>query len=100
MLYLTQDMKFDIAAKGRPHNPRTDVMSEIDVDVPVYAIRGSFVQYQCSEVSKILENQGKNCNIYRQPNASGQCYKTTFGDWKCNLMDLNSKHEGRVPPPK
>ena len=100
MLYFVQDLKIDIASRGRPYNPRTDIMSEIDIDVPVYSIRGSYVSYQCSPISTILNNQGKNCNIYRQPNAAGQCYKTTFGDWKCSLMDLNSKQEPGVPPPK
>ena len=100
-LYLTEELKVDIATKGRPHNPRTDIMSEIDTGVPVYAIRGSFVSYQCSPVSDYMKNAGKNCNMYRQPQASGLCYKTTFGDWKCSLMDLsNNQQEPGVPPPK
>jgi hypothetical protein len=27
-----------------------------------------------------------NCNSVEQPNATGSCWKNTFGDWHC-LMD-------------
>jgi hypothetical protein len=100
-LYLIEDVKVDVSTKGRPHNRNTDIMSEIDIDVPVYPIRGSYVKYQCSPVSDYMKNAGKNCNIYRQPQASGSCYKTTFGDWKCSMIDLrNNTQEPGVPPPK
>jgi hypothetical protein len=100
MLYLVEDLKFEIAPKGRPYNPRSDLMTDIDTDVPIYSIQGSLTTWQCSEHSDIMKNQGKNCNRYDQPKANGRCYKSTFGDWKCSLYDLNSTHTSQLPPPK
>ena len=37
-----------------------------------------------------MKNVGKNCNAYDQPKATGMCYKTTFGDWRCTMIDINS----------
>ena len=99
-IYLVDDLKIEIAPKGRPYNPRVDLMSGIDVDMPVYAIRGSFVSHQCAPLSDILANAGKNCHRYQQTQATGTCSKTTFGEWKCSFMDLSARPEIGVPPPK
>ena len=79
--------------------------SEIDVRTPVYPIRGSFLQYQCKD--PIAEHVGPpdtNCNTYDNPKATGYCYKTTFGDWKCNMVDRSATDKGnvrtKVAPPK
>lgn len=102
VLYLVEDLKIDVSTKGRPFNRANDLMPEIDVTVPIYPIRGSYVRYQCNPVdNQILKNAGKNCNRYLQPQASGLCSTTTFGDWKCSFMDLNNREqEAGVPPPK
>lgn len=99
-LYLAENVKIEVAAKGSPYNPNLHNMSKVDVDVPMYAVRGSYTRYQCSAVSDYMKNAGKNCNVYQQPEASGICYKTTFGDWKCSLLDLNhNKQEPNMAPP-
>jgi hypothetical protein len=92
-LYLLQDLTVQVAQKGRPYNPRAPIRN-IDTDYPVFDIRGSYVRYQCDRVYSggSLSNVGKNCNSYDQPKAEGVCWKTTFGDWGCNMMDLN--HSG------
>jgi hypothetical protein len=100
MLYLVEDLKVEIAPKGRPYNPSSDLMTDIDTDVPVYTIRGSLNKWQCAANSDILKNQGKNCSRYAQPQANGRCYKSTFGDWKCSMIDLNSTQVSKLPPPK
>lgn len=92
-LYLLQDLTVQVAQKGRPYNPRAPIRN-IDTDYPVFDIRGSYVRYQCDRVYSGAggSNVGKNCNSYDQPKAEGVCWKTTFGDWGCNMMDLN--HSG------
>lgn len=105
-LFLLQDLTVQVAPKGRRYNPRAPI-SNIDTDYPVYDIRGSFVRYQCDPVylgGGSLANAGKNCTSYDQPKAEGVCWKTTFGDWGCNMNDLNhsgSQHQKRnVAPPQ
>ena len=76
-------------------------LSEIDVKHPVYPIRGSLLRYQCKEVTGYATLSGANCNTYNEPKATGYCYKTTFGDWRCYMNDPdrnNIRHD--VPPPK
>lgn len=100
-LYLVENLKVQIAPKGRPYNGNSDIMTDIDIDVPIYAIRGSYLSYQCSQPSEYMQTKGKNCNTYDQPMASGVCYKTTFGDWECSMIDVNTRTQTRnVPPPK
>lgn len=102
MLYLLQNVKVEVGA-GRAFNPNSDDYADIDQSSPLYPIRGSFTRYQCGAVSSgpILPNVGKNCNSGDQPNATGVCYKTTFGDWHCSMMDLTHDSLNRfgVPPP-
>ena len=80
-------------------------LDQIDVRVPVYPIRGSFLRYQCKDLE--TEHVGPpdtNCNTDSHPKATGYCYKTTFGDWRCNMADRSSlekeNYRERVAPPK
>lgn len=104
-LYLVEDVKVEVGG-GRPYNPNMDLnVPEIDVKLPLYPIRGSLVKYQCYEENPgfTVSMPGKNCNKTIQPKATGYCYKTTFGDWNCYMLDLNPKNEDwfqGVAPPK
>lgn len=100
-LILLENVSVQVAAKGRPFNPGREEMPEIDTDQPIYAIRGSFVRYVCARPdADILQNVGKNCSSVEQPNAIGNCWKTTFGDWRCTMNDLNVYRmtAGQAPP--
>lgn len=72
---------------------------EIDVRAPVYPIRGSLLRYQCSPT---YGKSDPNCLMYDYPKATGYCFKTTFGDWKCHMSDaaVTSSTGQRVAPPK
>jgi hypothetical protein len=63
---------------------------QIDVQAPVYDIRGGFKEYQCGK--PILGSSAyvatHNCNSYDQPQATGTCFRDTFHDWHC-LMTGN-----------
>ena len=94
-LYLADNVRVEVG-KGRPFQVGVYAdtnMRDIDVQYPVYPIRGSFTKYQCSLPG--FKPLGQNCMLYPQPNAQGACYKTTFGDWKCHMADLNNPTEGR-----
>jgi hypothetical protein len=69
----------------------------IDTSAKVMPIRGSMVQWLCSQDR---DDPGANCARANKPQAEGECWKTTFGDWKCSMLDL--KHddtESHLAPP-
>ena len=73
-----------------------------DPDGLVYAIRGSYRLYQCARPSAFMQNTGKNCTARENPNATGECYRSGFGDWVCNMQDLAAINNGipDQPPPR
>ena len=97
-LYLVDNVVVSEVAPGRPYNPNEDInMSNIDINKPVYAIKGSLRGYQCSQITKPggydmgdAYKKGSNCNRTTQPNASGLCYVDTFGDWYCSMVDVSA----------
>ena len=99
-LYLIENVKVTVGG-SRPYNSFSDsYATSIDTTAPVYPIHGSFDRYQCDKVSTVMENTGKNCNFYRYSKAEGKCFKTTFGDWYCNMQDLsNPNAQTALPPP-
>jgi len=90
--------------KGRPANYGDE--SDIDRHSLVYPIRGSFTVYTCYTPNPspypYLNNIGRNCETYDEPQAAGKCYRTSFDDWRCSMVDaehlLYNSHE-KVPPP-
>lgn len=102
MLYLLKNVNVEVGSE-RAFNPNSDDYTDIDQSSPLYPIRGSFTRFQCGTVSRgsFMPNAGKNCNSGDQPNATGMCYRTTFGDWRCSMTDLTHDALNRfgVPPP-
>jgi len=104
-LYLVENVKVEVGS-GIPYaaimGQRS--LSEIDVKHPVYPIRGSLLRYQCQNRLTAARNPDANCNSYNEPKATGYCYKTTFGDWRCYMNDVNAANAANinhdVPPPK
>jgi hypothetical protein len=71
--------------------------TSIDTSAKVMPIRGSMVQWLCSQDR---DNPGANCARVNKPQAEGKCFKTTFGDWKCGMSDTNHiDMEYRLAPP-
>ena len=103
-LYLLENLKVEVG-KGTPIRQiaASQRPGTADPDGLVYQIRGSFRRYQCGILyrSGVLANEGKNCSIYEEPKATGSCFRDSFGDWACNMMDLSGplgNHD--QPPPK
>jgi hypothetical protein len=108
LLYLVGNVSIE-AGKGRPFNILTDSWPDVDPSQTVYPIRGTYMQWQCSEPRKPIPGvtnapvAGKNCFKYETPSpASGIAYKDTFGDWHTKICCVVSSSGSRVeyvPPP-
>ena len=99
-LWLFEDVKVEIG-KGRPYSPAIDRYRDIDPEETVYPIRGRFTHYACRVVfygdgPSSPRNVGQNCTVTPTPNATGECYRDTFGDWQCNMSASSS---GSSPQP-
>ena len=91
-----------LVPKGTYYVPRADQ----DPAAKDYAIRGSLDRYLCSKQNKGVmignelqfNNIGKNCTVWHETNATGDCYRTTFGDWKCYMHGEGPQVADRPPP--
>lgn len=105
-LYLVENVKVQAVGGGISYAAimESRSLSEIDVKHPVYPIRGSLLLYQCSNRLTAARLPDANCSTYNNPKATGYCYKTTFGDWRCNMNDPAANSDENiihdVPPPK
>ena len=105
-LYLYDQVKVEIGA-ARRFGQLTDLnLADADTKSAVYPIRGSYRLYICEhQVNNprlpTYNNVGKNCSMFDNQNATGLCWKTSFGDWRCDMtsekQDPNPKHN--VAPP-
>lgn len=104
MLYLLADVKVQVASSPRPYEVRHDIADQIDPQKPVYDIRGSYLKYQCPLTNSYDGEHfpGKHCSYANETNASGLCWQTSFGEWRCRMIDVMhlSNTVNHVPPPK
>ncbi len=71
----------------------------IDPHFPVYPIRGGFTNWSCEETSTYGYSAGHNCDQMPMPKATGICFKSSFGEWHCNMTDLSGQMLQRQPAP-
>lgn len=90
---------------GQPYNFQAHSrLTGVDTTSEIYPIRGSYTYFDCSRISVMpiihSDNTGKNCFSVSQPNATGYCWQTTFGDWQCSMIDTthNDVVENQPPP--
>ena len=104
-IFLLEDVNLQVG-KGTPFLQLDLVQRPFGADPEslVYPIRGSYVRYQCSAPSAIMNNFGRNCRTYEHKRAMGQCFRSGFGDWTCSMIDANANnHPGNrteVAPPR
>ncbi len=101
-LYLVENVNVRQVGGGVPYTPNLGAFREINVRVPLYPIRGSYVSYQCADKLAAYDRApNTDCGVYEHPNATGYCYKTTFGDWSCHMSDRTVTSQSRKSaPPK
>jgi hypothetical protein len=77
-------LSVEVASESRQARSADFGLHQIDIEKPIYDIRGSIVVYNCQNITEGYP-RGQNCRISRVPDSTGKCYQTTFGDWYCLL---------------
>jgi hypothetical protein len=97
-LWLNEDVEIEIG-RERPYNPGADrYRDDIDPAEPVYPIRGSYTVYSCKAIFYgESETARGNCQVMPTPNATGVCYKDSFGDWHCRMGPPNRREPEPLP---
>jgi hypothetical protein len=97
-LFLTQNVNIEMGTQ-RPFVYQSDAgLSGIDLNAQVYPLRGSYTGYLCNKIGSMYP-AGHSCLKSDVPEATGKCWKTSFGDYKCLLKGAVPKMEGGMPPP-
>jgi hypothetical protein len=90
-MILVTNVSVQVAASRAFNWNQDSAHNGIDPSQPVYDIRGSFQEYMCNK--PIFADNAfavtHNCSLYNEPQAQGTCYKTTFGEWHCDMADAN-----------
>ena len=98
------DLKIEVARKSRratigdvtrAANSRS---LALDMDRPVYDIRGSYKDYYCGRTTAAVEEK-RNCILSNSPKSQGICFQNSFSDWFC-LLTGPSKEISRPAPPQ
>ncbi len=92
-LWLVENLKVDIGGPTKYAAMYPIItMAEADTTKQVYPIRGSWTGSICmlrSDAGRGGKDPNLNCRETDVSNATGACWRTTFGDWKC-AMNGNS----------
>jgi hypothetical protein len=98
--YLVSNVTVQIG-KGRPYSAGSDdAASDIDPSAAVYPIQGRVTSYQCNRRDAMLgQDPSRNCLRTDTEGAMGNCYKNTFGEWRCLIVGVGAMAPGYQPPP-
>ncbi len=88
-LVLVENVKIEVG-NGRRFLRSDSELPEVDPQYPIFPIRGSFDSYFCTRLVDLLQQGSPNCILSRPRNAEGVCYRTSFGDWKCDMTNNTS----------
>lgn len=98
-IYLVGGMDIEVG-RSRPFQQSDQTNSDIDPRQPVTPIRGRLQVFYCARVRDEAANAGKNCDVVTLPAATGEYYRTTFGDWTCDMSSKDyTTHRQAMPPP-
>lgn len=75
-------------------------MPDADTRKKVYPIRGSWTWSVCilRKDAKIYGDPNKNCRETPVTQATGACWATTFGDWRCQMNGTSGTTQTKLPP--
>jgi hypothetical protein len=92
-------LSLQIAPKPRRVRDTDLRLNQIDIEKPVYELRGSIVVHTCQNITEGYP-RGQNCSVSRVPKSTGKCYQTTFGDWYCMIGGASLvRPETKMPAP-
>ena len=97
ILLLATDVKVEI---GQPRRFRiaVDAYDDIDVNAPIYSLRGSATGWTCGDARDSAPYA--NCNKDdASPKATGSCWHTLFNDRRCQMSVGGGDRELRVKGP-
>jgi hypothetical protein len=104
MMFVT-DLKIQVAPKprratlgdvSRAANSRS---LALDMNRPVYDIRGSYNNYFCGRTTAAVEEK-RNCQVTNFPQSKGICFQDSFKDWFCLLTGSMKNISRQSPPPQ
>jgi len=78
------------------YNSADNDRRDIDKRAGLLTIVGYGKQYSCGVQSFA---PGKNCTITDMPNGSGICWKTSYGEYRCNFVSVGGNGYQLGPPP-
>jgi hypothetical protein len=94
-IHITGSHKFSTDNAGA-YNPADNNRKDIDNRAEVLTIVGYAKQYACGVQSFA---PGKSCTITDMPNGAGACWKTSYGEYRCNFVSVGGNGYQLGPPP-
>lgn len=99
--WLVEDLRVEVGGPTRfaaMYNAVT--MPDADTRKSVYPIRGSWTWSVCKlrADAKIYGDPNLNCRETPVTRATGACWQTTFGDWKCTMNGTSGDTRSPVRP--
>ncbi len=94
-VHITGSRKFSTNSAGG-FDGEDDNRKDIDNRADVLVLTGYAKQYACGEQSF---SPGKNCTMTEMPNSPGACWKTTYGEYRCNFVNVGVGYHPFEPPP-
>jgi hypothetical protein len=94
-VHITGSRKFSTNTAGK-YDAEDNNRQDIDNREMVYTLTGYAKQYVCGEQSF---SPGKNCTMTEMPNSPGACWKTTYGEYRCNFVNVGVGYHPFLPPP-
>jgi hypothetical protein len=98
-LGLVTDLQVQMS-KPRPFKMEFVNPAGVDTSGMVYDLRGQGTSWTCSPAKGIYA-PGQNCaRTDAVPKGIGECWHTTFGDWKCEMTVGGGTYSNRLAGPK
>ena len=81
---------------ARIYKPEENNREHVDTRAEILTIIGYAKQYACGVQSFA---PGKNCTITNMPDGTGVCWKTEYGEYRCNFVSVGGNGYQLGPPP-
>jgi hypothetical protein len=94
-VHITGSRKFSTNTAG-VFDGQDNNRQNIDNREVVYTLSGYAKQYTCGALSFM---PGKNCTMTEMPNSPGACWKTNYGEYRCDFVNIGVGYNPFQPPP-